>query len=146
MCWLHTLSHHHMDTFSALLVLCEGKPPVTSEFPPQRPVTGCLFSLICVWTYSWANSRDTGGLRRHYAHFDITVVIYKSMVSCQKSPTRHAYAWQIGPFWQDTLEVSCSELTRMILYWNSSFKMDAKRQITQHFIIIFTDMMLWTEM
>ena len=26
------------------------------------------------------------------------------MVSCQKVPTRHAYAWQIGPFWQDTLE------------------------------------------
>ena len=29
-----------------------------------------------------------------------------SMVSCQKGPTRHAYAWQIGPFWQDTLDVS----------------------------------------
>ena len=25
------------------------------------------------------------------------------MVSCQKGPTRHAYAWQIGPFGQDTL-------------------------------------------
>ena len=28
-----------------------------------------------------------------------------SMVSCQKGPTRHAYAWQIGPFWQDTLDI-----------------------------------------
>ena len=28
-----------------------------------------------------------------------------SRVSCQKSPTRHAYAWQIGPFWQDTLDM-----------------------------------------
>ena len=28
------------------------------------------------------------------------------MVSCQNGPTRHAYAWQIGPFWQDTLDVS----------------------------------------
>ena len=28
-----------------------------------------------------------------------------SMVSYQKGPTRHAYAWQIGPFWQDTLDV-----------------------------------------
>ena len=27
------------------------------------------------------------------------------MVSCQKGPTRHAYAWQIGPFWQDTLDL-----------------------------------------
>ena len=29
-----------------------------------------------------------------------------SMVSCQKGPTRHAYAWQIGPFWQDTIDMS----------------------------------------
>ena len=27
------------------------------------------------------------------------------MVSCQKGPTRHAYAWQIWPFWQDTLDL-----------------------------------------
>ena len=27
-------------------------------------------------------------------------------VSCQKGPTRHAYAWQIGPFWQDTLDMT----------------------------------------
>ena len=30
---------------------------------------------------------------------------FKSRISCQKGPTRHAYAWQIGPFWQDTLEM-----------------------------------------
>ena len=28
------------------------------------------------------------------------------MVSCQKGPTRHAYAWQIGPFCQDTLDIT----------------------------------------
>ena len=31
-----------------------------------------------------------------------------SMASCQKGPTRHANAWQIGPFWQDTLVISNS--------------------------------------
>ena len=31
------------------------------------------------------------------------MVIYHSMVCCQKGPTRHAYTWQTGPFWQDTL-------------------------------------------
>ena len=31
--------------------------------------------------------------------------MYISMVSYQKGPTRHAYAWQIGPFWQDTLDI-----------------------------------------
>ena len=28
------------------------------------------------------------------------------MVSCKKGPTRHAYAWQIGTFRQDTLDIS----------------------------------------
>ena len=30
--------------------------------------------------------------------------LHRLRVSCQKGPTRHAYAWQIGPFWQDILE------------------------------------------
>ena len=30
---------HQMETFSALLVLCAGNSPVTSEFPSQRPLT-----------------------------------------------------------------------------------------------------------
>ena len=30
---------HHMETFSALLSLCVGNPPVTGGFPSQRPVT-----------------------------------------------------------------------------------------------------------
>ena len=34
-----------------------------------------------------------------------TNILQKSRVSCQKGPTRHAYAWQIGPIWKDTLEV-----------------------------------------
>ena len=32
-----------------------------------------------------------------------TVHTHITMVSCQKGPTRNAYAWQIGPFWQDTI-------------------------------------------
>ena len=38
--------------------------------------------------------------------FAIWVCTYhKSRVSCQKGPTSHAYAWPIGPFWQDTLDI-----------------------------------------
>ena len=33
-CWFS-----QMETFSMLLALCEGNPPVTSGFPSQRPVT-----------------------------------------------------------------------------------------------------------
>ena len=31
----------------------------------------------------------------------------KSGVSCQKGPICHA-SWRVGPFWQDTLEISMS--------------------------------------
>ena len=30
---------HQMDTFSALLAICEGNSPFPGEFPAQRPVT-----------------------------------------------------------------------------------------------------------
>ena len=30
---------HQMETFSALLALCEGNPPVTGGFPSQKTVT-----------------------------------------------------------------------------------------------------------
>ena len=39
--WYRTISwwRNQMETFSALLALCEGNPPVSGEFPLQRPVT-----------------------------------------------------------------------------------------------------------
>ena len=33
-----------------------------------------MFSLICAWTNGWANSRDAGDLRRHRAHYDVTLM------------------------------------------------------------------------
>ena len=39
---------------------------------------------------------------KSYCPYDVILI---SRVSCQKGPTRHAYAWQIGPFWQDTLDI-----------------------------------------
>ena len=33
-----------------------------------------VFSFICAWTNGWVNNRDTCDLRRHCAHYDITVI------------------------------------------------------------------------
>ena len=33
-----------------------------------------MFSLVCAWTNDWASHGDTGDLRRHHAHYDITVM------------------------------------------------------------------------
>ena len=37
-----------------------------------------MFSLICGWTNDWANSRDAADLRRHNAHYDVTVMMADS--------------------------------------------------------------------
>ena len=62
---------HQMETFSALMALCEGNPPITGELPSQRPLT---WRFIYAWTNGWTNKRDAGDLRRHHAHYDITVM------------------------------------------------------------------------
>ena len=30
---------------------------------------------------------------------------HKDGILLKQGPIRHAYAWQIGPFWQDTLDI-----------------------------------------
>ena len=45
------------------------------EFPAQRPMTRALMSsLICARMYGWVNNCDAGDLRRHGAHYDVTVM------------------------------------------------------------------------
>ena len=59
-----------METFSALLAICAGNSPVTGEFPTQRPVTrsfDVFFDLRL-------NKRLVNDLRRHRAHYDVTIM------------------------------------------------------------------------
>ena len=43
---------------------------------PHKDQWAMMFSLMCIWTNGWANSRDVGDLRRHGAHYDVTVMTY----------------------------------------------------------------------
>ena len=64
-----------METFSALLAICAGNSPVTGEFPHKGQWRGALmYSLICVWINGWVNNREAGDLRRHRAHYDVTIM------------------------------------------------------------------------
>ena len=64
-----------METFSALLALCAGNSPITGEFPHKGQWRGALmFTLICVWINYWAKNREAGDLRRHRAHYGVTVM------------------------------------------------------------------------
>ena len=51
------------------------------RFPINSPHKGqwrgaLIFSLICAWTNDWVNHRDASDLRRHRAHYDVTVISY----------------------------------------------------------------------
>ena len=34
-----------------------------------------MFSLICAWINGWVNNREAGDLRRHRAHYDLTIML-----------------------------------------------------------------------
>ena len=71
---------HQMETLSPLLALCAWNPPVTGDFPAQRPATrsfDVFFDLN-----GWVNNREAGDLRRHRAHYDVTVIVPWFVWSC----------------------------------------------------------------
>ena len=51
--------------------------PLCGEFTGHKGQwRGALaFSLICTWLNGWVNNREAGDLRRHRAHYDITVML-----------------------------------------------------------------------
>ena len=63
---------------SALLSLCAGNSPVTGEFASQRPVTrSCdAFFDLRLNINGWVNNREAGDLRRHCAHYEVTVIFH----------------------------------------------------------------------
>ena len=67
---------HQMETFSALLAICAGNSPVTSEFPAQKARDAELWCFLwsAPWINGWVNNREAGDLRRHRAHYDVTLM------------------------------------------------------------------------
>ena len=69
-----------METFTTILVLCEGNPPVTGGFPSQRPVT----RSFDVFFGLHLNKRLSKQSRRRWfetpviwgAHYDVTVMCW----------------------------------------------------------------------
>ena len=62
-------------------------------------------SFVIIFFY-FENSENIFNDQRHFT------ILLIMMVSSQKGPSRHAYAWQIGPFWQDTMEIKIPKSLR----------------------------------
>ena len=89
---------HQMETFSALLTFCAEHSPGTGEYPHKGQWRGALmFFSICIWIIGWVNAGEADDLRRHRAHYDVTVVfimttgalVFLFVLMCQTIPHRH---------------------------------------------------------
>ena len=47
-----------------------------------------MISLICAWTNGWGNNGDAGDLRRHPAHYDVTLMATTHVVQIS-APKQH---------------------------------------------------------
>ena len=67
-----------------------------------------MFSLTYAWTNCWINNRDTGGLRRYWAHYDVIVMLWNIVPLQGHGPmtthwllTRDGYTKLLPPFVED---------------------------------------------
>ena len=88
-----------METFSASLAICAGNSQVTDKGQWRGAL---MFPLICAWINVWTNNHEAGDLRRHWAHYDVTVmkrdcitsdVIPKSLSYSKKSRGQSMDPW-----------------------------------------------------
>ena len=107
------------------------RSPVNS--PHKGQWRGALmFSLICVWINGWGNNCEAGDLRRHYADYDVTVIIHEKTKITQYNMIEMflnfcSYAPKMAIFKIDVL----TDIFRM--YWEQSWCVCLKTWSRQHF-------------
>ena len=77
------------------------RSPVNSLHKGQRR-GALMFSLICAWINGWVNSHEADDLRRHRAHYDVTVMFIR---------TFHTHV--IGPEWSHNYDFLLHKLMKM---------------------------------
>ena len=102
---------HQMEAFSALLAICAGNSQVPGEFPAQRPVTRSFDAFLDLHRINgWVNNGETGDLRRHLAHYDVTVMIgVGTLLSCLWNILLHMFdtkLWSIGRVYSCVIHTS----------------------------------------
>ena len=65
-----------------------------------------FFSLICVWINGWVNNRKAGDLRRHRAHYDVSVM---------RRILPRLFCWIVSFHMTETLLVA--DEIRYIFFW-----------------------------
>ena len=91
---------HQMETFPRHWPFVRGIHWSPVKTPYKGQWRGSLvFSLICAWMNGWVNNRVASDLRRHRAHYGVTVMVYE--LQCVSSSCQHA----LGTGWPGTRSV-----------------------------------------
>ena len=81
-----SLWRHQMATFPRYWSFVKWIHWSPVDSPHKSQGHGALmFPLICAWTNAWTNYPDAGDLRRHQAHYDVTLMSTKysmAMMCC----------------------------------------------------------------
>ena len=84
---------HQMETCSRHWLLCGDSPVIAGNSPHTDQWRGALmFSLICAWTNGWVNNQGAGDMRRHRAHYDVTVMWCRIVIQWFGQP------WDLSAF------------------------------------------------
>ena len=89
-----------------------------------------MFSLICAWINGYVNNREAGDLRRHRAHYDVTVMHYQCVCTklennpscCNLSYRAHTihitggFDISIHPPMFRTRGIKCNEIISIVSY------------------------------
>ena len=87
---------HQMETLSALLAICAGNSPPPVNSPHKGWWRGALiFYLICAWLNGWANNGEAGDLRRHRAHYDVSVMCSIQIPGFESCPRHLKALWTL---------------------------------------------------
>ena len=121
-CTNFTWWRHQMGTFSALLAICAGNLPLTGEFLSQRQVTRSFDVFIDLSLKNcYVNNRETGNLRRHRAHYDVTVMLWFGQDFPIDKIKKH-------PVCIDWCEQMLRRLFFIYCYWSKSDFLDFKHR------------------
>ena len=107
---------HQMDTFSALLTLCERNSPITGEFLSQGPVSRSFYVFFDLSPNKRSSKQSwAGDLRRHRAHYGVSImcddeiIMYWSIWWCCRC--RKIWCiWRICRRWWQRVYVGCTHL------------------------------------
>ena len=58
--------------------LTNGSAAFQWKLPCHWLIWALMFPLICVWINGWANNCEAGDLRRHRAHYHVTVIDWQN--------------------------------------------------------------------